>query len=95
MVGSHVVQKESHCTVEDISELANDIGLVYKKSQEENETSVSPKNGMDLFIHNNSSNGNTAGGEMDIEDHAGALWVKVCFFIVSYMIVSAIYMSLH
>ncbi|XP_047082365.1 histone-lysine N-methyltransferase SUVR5 [Lolium rigidum] len=76
MVGSHVVQKESHCTVEDVSELANDIGLVYKKSQEENETSVSPKNGMDLFVHNNSSNGNTAGGEMDIEDHAGALWVK-------------------
>uniref|UniRef100_A0ACD5YR58 Uncharacterized protein n=1 Tax=Avena sativa TaxID=4498 RepID=A0ACD5YR58_AVESA len=82
MVGSHAVQKELHCTVQDLSEIANDIGLVCKKYQEKNETAVPPKNGMDLLVHNNSCNGytNDAGGEIDTEnieeDHAVALWVK-------------------
>lgn len=85
MAGSHAVQKELPCTLQGLSERACG-GLVSKiSSQEENETSASPKNGMDMLVHNYSCNGNTndVGGEMytrsiDEEDHAVALWVKVC-----------------
>ncbi|VAI48545.1 unnamed protein product [Triticum turgidum subsp. durum] len=82
MAGSHDAQKELPCPLQGLSERACG-GLVSKIfSQEENETSVSPKNGMDMLVHNNSCNGNTndVGGEMDTrsieEDHAVALWVK-------------------
>uniref|UniRef100_A0ACD5W8E4 Uncharacterized protein n=1 Tax=Avena sativa TaxID=4498 RepID=A0ACD5W8E4_AVESA len=81
VVGSHAVQKELHHTVKDLSEIENGFGFVRKESQEENESSVSPRNCMDLLVHNNSCNGNTndTGGEMDtenIEDHTAAVWVK-------------------
>jgi hypothetical protein len=82
-VGSEILKKEVR------TDITNDIGLVYKNSQEENETSISPESGMDLLVHNNSCNGNTndAAGEMGAEytedDNPVALWVKVCLFVAT------------
>lgn len=84
MVESQATQKDLLCTLEGLSEIACSIGVVRKKSsQEEKDTTVSPKNDMEPLVHDNSCNGNTndVGGEMDTgntgeEDHAVALWVK-------------------
>nr|BAD08113.1 hypothetical protein [Oryza sativa Japonica Group] len=81
----HAVQKELQCTLQDLSEIACSIDPVRKISspQEENETSVSPKNNMDQLVLNNSCNGNThyrSGhpntGNVGAEDQTVALWVK-------------------
>lgn len=88
LIGCHAVHKDLQCTLEDLSEVACSIDLVRNKSSmEEEETSVSPINGMDQLLHNNSCNGDTnyigselsAGNAEDEEDHAVALWVKVHF----------------
>lgn len=89
LVGMHAVHNDLQCTLEDLSEVACSIDLAHNKSsmQEENETSVSPINGMDQLLHINSCNGDTSykGSELTTEnvggeeDHAVALWVKVHF----------------
>ncbi|KAF0934919.1 hypothetical protein E2562_028912 [Oryza meyeriana var. granulata] len=85
MLECHAVQKELQCTLQDLSEIACSIDPVHKTSspQEENETSVSPKNNMDQLVHNNSCNGNThykgghlSTGNVGAEDQAVALWIK-------------------
>ncbi|TVU28189.1 hypothetical protein EJB05_19698 [Eragrostis curvula] len=85
-IACHAVQKDLQCTLEDLSEVACSIDLVRNKSSmpEESVVSVSPINGTDQLVHNNSCNGdaNIKGSELSMgndegeEDHVAALWVK-------------------